>query len=65
MFFVQPSEEVSRTQKDKYCMISQICQILKEGGSRERIYRAEVGADAANKLTLSRGWEGDKLRDRD
>ena len=38
------SGEVSQTQKDKYHMISHICQILKEGDSSKLIYKTEVEA---------------------
>ena len=44
IFFMHSSGEVSQTQKDKYHMISLICQILKEGDSSELIYKTEVQA---------------------
>ena len=33
--------EVSQTEKDKYCMISLVCGILKNG-TNELIYRTEI-----------------------
>ena len=34
--------EVSQTEKDKYHMISLICEILKKNDTKELIYEAEI-----------------------
>ena len=51
--------EWSQTEKEKYCMISLICRILKND-TNELIYKTETDSDLENELMVTRGkgWGG-------
>ena len=42
-------------EKDKYHVISLICEILKKKDTNELMYKTETGSDFENKLTVIKG----------
>ena len=50
--------EVSRTEKDKYHMISMICGIQKKNDANEFIYKIEIYSHFDNKLMVTKGERG-------